>query len=46
MTYTKIYVVYEQFTQNIQIPRKNNITFIILIKHTSIVWQVKIEAIS
>ena len=30
-----MYVALEQFTQNIQIPQQNRITFIILIKHTS-----------
>jgi hypothetical protein len=30
-----MYVVLEQFTQNIQIPRQNKITFMILFKHTS-----------
>jgi hypothetical protein len=30
-----MYVVLEQFTQHIQIPRQNNITFMILFKHTS-----------
>jgi hypothetical protein len=39
MTYntciSMIYVDKEQITQNIQIPRQNKITLIILIKHTS-----------
>jgi hypothetical protein len=30
-----MYVVLEQFTQNFQIPRQNNIAFIIIFKHTS-----------
>ena len=40
LQYMYIYIMYavqEQFTQTIQIPRQNKITFVILIKHTTTV---------